>query len=109
MGGGDAKLRLRRIEIEGFRGINRSVRLDFGDRATLVCAPNGQGKTSLLGAIEWCLFGQLAYQIKENATSDEVVNLHHPNGETVVRLTLRRGDDQFVIERRRRVGKREMS
>ena len=103
----EEKLRLHHIEIEGFRGVNRALRLDFGDRGSLICAPNGQGKTSVLGAIEWCLFGELAYQMKENTTNDEVVNMHHPTGESVVRLALRRGSEEFVIERTRRVGKRE--
>lgn len=101
------KVHLERIEIEGFRGVNRLLRLDFGDRATLLFAPNGQGKTSVLGAIEWCLFGELAYQMKENSTNDEVVNLHHSTGESVVRIVLRRGPDEVVIERRRRIGKRD--
>jgi len=101
------KLRLHRVEIEGFRGVNRALRLDFGERATLLFAPNGQGKTSVLGAIEWCIFGELAYQMKENSTNDEVVNLHHPTGESIVRIVLGRGTNEVVVERRRRIGKRD--
>ena len=103
------KLRLVHGEIEGFRGVNNSVQLDFGERATLLFAPNGQGKTSLLAAIEWCLFGKLAYQISENLTNDEVVNMHHRSGEAFVRLELRHGQDEVIVERRRRVGKRDMN
>ena len=109
MSGHDQKLRLLAIEIEGFRGINRPLRLEFGDRATLLLAPNGQGKTSVLAAIEWSLFGKLAFQIKENITNDEVVNVNHHSGETSVRLTLQRGAERYVVERRRRLGKRDIS
>ncbi len=103
------KFRLFRLEIEGFRAINSRVQLDLDQRATLLLAPNGQGKTSLLAAIEWCLFGKLAYQVSENLTNDEVVNMHHRAGEAYVRIVLRRGRDEVVIERRRRIGRREMS
>jgi DNA repair exonuclease SbcCD ATPase subunit len=95
--------------MEGFRAINNPLQIKFGDRATLLFAPNGQGKTSLLAAIEWCLFGKLAYQIPENLTNDEVVNMQNRAGEAYVRLDLKRGTDDLVVERRRRVGKREMS
>lgn len=104
-----AKLRLLHVEIEGFRAVNSPVQLDFDERATLLFAPNGQGKTSLLAAIEWCLFGKLAYQISENLTNDEIVNMHHRAGEAYVRIVLQRGQDHVTVERRRRVGKREMT
>lgn len=103
----NAKLLLDRVDIEGFRGVNRGISVKFDPSSTVLSAPNGRGKTTILGAIEWCLFGELAYQIKENTTNDEVVNLHHPSGEASVRLHLRRGDEVLIIERRRRLGRRE--
>jgi len=101
------KLKLKRIEIEGFRGVNRPVSLDFSEAATFLVAPNGQGKSSILGAIEWCLFGELKYQARENATNDELINLHSVKGQARVRLILQSGADGFVVERERRIGKRE--
>src|SRR5437868_7065783 len=101
------KLKLKRIEVEGFRGVNRPVSLDFGPGATFLVAPNGQGKSSILGAIEWCLFGELKYQARENATNDELVNLQSVKGQARVRILLQKGAEEFVVERERRTGKRE--
>ncbi len=67
------RFRLKRVEVEGFRGINRKAALDFAPTATLLFGANGQGKTSVLAAIEWCLFGQLPYQPSENLAREEIV------------------------------------
>lgn len=96
-----------RIIAEGFRGINQAVTLDCGDHATLLLASNGKGKSSALGAIEWCLFGDLKYQSPENRTNDELVNMHGPAGKARVRLELVGDEGTLVIERTRAVRKRE--
>jgi DNA repair exonuclease SbcCD ATPase subunit len=101
------KLKLKRIEVEGFRGVNRPLSLDFDEAATFLVCPNGQGKSSILGAIEWCLFGELKYQARENATNDELINLHSVKGQARVRLILQKGAEEFVVERERRIGRRE--
>src|SRR5207237_8400579 len=100
------KLRLKTVEIEGFRGINRPVHLDLNPGATFLVGANGQGKSSVLGAIEWVLFGKLKYQASENTTNDELVNLHSGKGQARVRLTLQQGASDFVVEREKRIGKR---
>jgi len=95
-----AKLLLKRIHAEGFRGINEPVDLDCGPQATFLFASNGQGKSSILGAIEWCLFGELKYQSSENRTSDELVNINS-GGKALVRLELESEDGRFIVERSR--------
>ena len=52
--------------------------IDFGRGATIFTGLNGKGKTSILRAVEWCLFGELRYQERENASLDEIVNMQHP-------------------------------
>src|SRR5262249_41696928 len=100
------KFRLASLDVVGFRGVGNGVHVDFHENASLVRAPNGAGKTSLLGAIEWCLFGKLEYQPKENATNDELVNLHHPSGEAQVTLVVRGDETDFQVSRKKRLGKR---
>ena len=50
-------LNLKSADIEGFRGTSQKVTLDFGKPMVLLSGGNHQGKSSLLNAIEWCLFG----------------------------------------------------
>ena len=49
---------LQSITIEGFRGFPKKVNFDLDVPVVLALGPNGTGKSSLVCAIEWCLFGQ---------------------------------------------------
>lgn len=98
-----AKLLLKRVHAEGFRGIRQPVDVECGPRATFIFARNGQGKSSLLGAIEWCLFGSLQFQSSENRTYDELVNIH--SDRALVRLELQGADGLFSVERSRVIRK----
>lgn len=54
--------RLRRIETEGFGGLNTCngppFSYDFDGQSLIVQGPNGSGKSSLVGAILWALTGE---------------------------------------------------
>ncbi len=50
-------LKIKRIEIEGFRGFTIKISLEFENPVTLLYGGNHQGKSSVLNAIEWCLYG----------------------------------------------------
>jgi len=55
------------------------------------------GKSSTLGAIEWCLFGDfVSVQCLETRTKDELINDINPKGVARVRLTLKKG--KYVYE-----------
>lgn len=101
-----AKFTLRTLEASGFRGIGSDVTVSFHPRATVIVAPNGTGKTSILGAIEWCLFGELHYQPPENRTNDEIVNLRRAPREAQVRLLLANDSDTFEATRTKRLRQR---
>ncbi len=48
-----------RLEFEGFLSHAESTVIDFTDlRAAVIVGPNGSGKTSIVEAIVWCLFGK---------------------------------------------------
>jgi DNA repair exonuclease SbcCD ATPase subunit len=100
------KLRLARLRAEGFRGICDPLDIDFHDQMTLLSAPNGSGKTSILGAIEWALFGELQYQPKENATNDELVNIRHRAQAATVTVDLEGEDGIASVTRSKKAGKR---
>ncbi|KPK77003.1 MAG: hypothetical protein AMJ89_03195 [candidate division Zixibacteria bacterium SM23_73] len=50
-------LRLKTIDIEGFRGFTQKTPIEFDKPIALLFGGNHQGKSSVLNAIEWCLYG----------------------------------------------------
>ena len=50
-------LRVVGVRIEGFRGIPKELALTFDRPVVLLVGENHQGKSSVLNAVEWCLFG----------------------------------------------------
>lgn len=99
------RFRLESLTASGFRGIADTLTFEFHPRANLFLAPNGCGKTSILGAIEWALFGQLGYQPHENKTSDELVNITHYPRQASVEVVLRSDRDTLRVIRTKREGK----
>lgn len=52
-------LRLAKIDITSFRGIERKLGLDFGRRLTIIYGGNATGKSSVAQAVEFALSGQV--------------------------------------------------
>lgn len=50
-------LKIKKVEIEGFRGFTQKISIEFENSITLLHGGNHQGKSSVLNAIEWCLYG----------------------------------------------------
>jgi DNA repair protein SbcC/Rad50 len=96
---------LQSIEIEGFRGANRRQTLGFVQKATVLSARNGRGKSTFLGAVEWAIYGDLQFQPTENRAHDEVVSMFHPGRRARVRLVLAVDGRSISIERSKAVGK----
>ena len=98
---------LQSVEVEGFRGFNSKQKFELDDRLTLISGDNGVGKSSLLGGIEWCLYGDVAFiNYLDSKVRDELVNQSHPRGIASVALTLRRGSETYRIEREKKLGTR---
>jgi DNA repair exonuclease SbcCD ATPase subunit len=55
--------RLIAIELEGFRGVAKSLRLDLDADAVVVRGDNGSGKTSLVDGLLWLFCGELRYLV----------------------------------------------
>ena len=95
------------INVEGFRGINEPFRMKIGGDPIFLFGDNGAGKTSLLQAIEWCMFGRFAYlPAEEYKYEDAIVNSFHHAGTAKVELTLK--DDRgrtLKLVRSRKKGK----
>jgi len=50
-------LKIKKVEIEGFRGFTQRTSIEFENPVILLYGGNHQGKSSVLNAIEWCLYG----------------------------------------------------
>jgi len=50
-------LRIKNVKIEGFRGFTQEASFEFDNPITLLYGGNHQGKSSVLNAVEWCLYG----------------------------------------------------
>lgn len=72
---------LSKIETSGFRGITVKQEIAFGKPLVLIYGDNRNGKSSIINAIEWCLFGAdvaaIKYGIREREAW-QVRNLNFP-------------------------------
>jgi energy-coupling factor transporter ATP-binding protein EcfA2 len=76
-----AKWRLTGLTIDGFRGFNSPVDLDFDASAVLLHGPNGSGKTSVFDALQWLLLGDIPrlHQWRLRKTDEFLTNAYAPH------------------------------
>lgn len=105
----DKKYTVESIVIESFRGYNKQHSFDFKEPLTVFYGKNGQGKSSTLYAIEWCLFGRVEFLSPDGRARDEIINQFNPEGVASVKMVLRNGKDEIVLERTKEMGKASTS
>jgi len=93
-----ARYRIERLSVEGFRGFAAPQTLNVGGKGLFIFGPNGCGKSSIVEAIRWCLFGS------PPGREIEVRNTFYPKGECRVVLVLGGPDGQLEIRRELRPG-----
>ncbi len=102
------KFQIDLLEVDGFRGHLGALQFPLGGKTTLLLGPQGTGKTSTLGAIEWCLFGTLAYfKSAESKTDAELVNALKVDETCHVRLRLRNDSEVVEVVRSKRARSRD--
>lgn len=97
------------IEIENYRQYKGNIKMDFSvsnsKNFTVIQGVNGAGKTNLINAITWCLYGFESHLMKSKEQLGKVnenVVLALQEGEKTsakVKITLGDNDPEFMIER----------
>lgn len=84
--------RIRRISVEGFKGFTKVQEIDLGTRHMFLIGPNGNGKSSVIEAIRWGLFGST------NRPNDIVRNMGY-GGDCRVEVDLTRDGKEWRLRR----------
>ena len=87
--------RINYVSIEGFKAFTTPQKFDFEGRNVFLFGPNGFGKTSIIEAIRWCLFGLASRQ-------GEIVKNQFYGGNCIVQIGLRAPDGIWTMQRRLR-------
>ncbi len=95
-------MRLNSLVIKNFRVI-RSVNIDFGDQVTGIIGQNGAGKSSIIEAISWVLYGNTAARSGKDEIKSEFA-LPQDNCEVELSFSIN-GEKYKII--RQLIGKRE--
>ena len=91
--------RIESITIEGFKAFTTSQTIDFLSKHAFLFGSNGRGKSSVIEAMVWCLFGT-----PEGEDVTAVTNKFYEPGECKVSLILRNEEGLWNYERRLPVG-----
>ena len=92
----NSAFRVEGVAIEGFKAFTKRQTFEFSGRHVFLFGPNGSGKTSIVEAIRWCLFGLAS------RGGEIVKNQFYAEGPCIVQLTLASPDGLWMLQRRLR-------
>jgi chromosome segregation protein len=98
-------MKLAFLELCGFRGYRRPVRIKFGESFTIIDGRNGSGKSTIFDAIEFALTGSLSKYNDAKASGETVADYLWWTGKSeepldrYVEVGFREHDELFVVRR----------
>ena len=84
--------RIQTVAIEGFKGFTARQVIDFEGRHVFLLGKNGNGKSSIVEAVRWGLFGSTGRR-------NEIVANRDYTGQCRVEISLTRGGEQWNLRR----------
>ncbi len=94
-------MRLKRLELQGFKSFGRPVSLEFGPGITAIVGPNGSGKSNISDALRWVLGEQSIRSLRGSKMEDIIFagsDGKKPLGMAEVRLTLDNTDGFLPVD-----------
>ncbi|RLE72728.1 MAG: hypothetical protein DRJ37_02195, partial [Thermoprotei archaeon] len=100
------KLRLKRVEVEGFKIFSENRSLNFDAPIIVILGPIGTGKTSILEAIEYALYGNLySVKVRRELRAEDLINDFSDNLSVSLVLADENGTEYEIYRYRDRAGK----
>lgn len=94
-------MRLKQLELLGFKSFASKVKLDFTEGITAIVGPNGSGKSNISDAVRWVLGEQSARTLRSTKMEDVIFagsDGKKPLGMAEVHLTLDNSDQFLPLE-----------
>ena len=94
-------MRLKSIEMQGFKSFADKIYLDFNPGITAIVGPNGSGKSNISDAIRWVMGEQSVKSLRGSKMEDVIFSgteARKPLGFAEVTLVLDNSDNFFSLD-----------